>query len=133
MSDLTKPIAPEGVSLSKGSEQPYTVITYRKRTIEMYHVLRQELDDLVAGYTSINLAFFGITSGAALAIFLTCTTAGLSEPLKSRYWFSFFGTGLLTVYFGIMSMREWRNARKKVDQIKAETISEVAEFVSQQR
>jgi hypothetical protein len=133
MSEPTKPVAPEGVSLSKAAEQPYTVITCRKRTIEMYHVLRQELDDLIAGYTAINLAFFGITFGAALALLITCTTAGLSEPLNSRYWFSFLGTGLLTAYFAIMSRKEWLNARKKVEQIKAETISEVAEFISQQK
>lgn len=99
----------------------------------MYHVLRQELDELIAGYTSINLGFFGLAFGATLAIFITCTTASLQEPIKSRYWISFFVFALFTVYFFSMAVREWRNAQKKIDKIKAETISEVAEFVSREK
>ena len=102
----TAPVAPAGVSLSQSSDQPYTVITYGKRMIEMYHVLAQELDDLIAGYTSVNLGFFGLMFGATLAILITCTTVPLQDPWIGRYWVAFWSFLILTLYFLVMTVRE---------------------------
>ena len=118
------------IKLSNEQDQPYTIITHRKRTIEMYHVLRQELDDLISGYTSVHLAFFGITLGTTLTLLITCTTVPLQEPWKSRYWSVFFLSAFAAVYCGVMATREWLQARGKINRIKAETVSETVQFVS---
>jgi hypothetical protein len=118
------------IKLPNEQEQPYTIITHRKRTIEMYYVLRQELDDLISGYTSVHLGFFGITLGATLTLFVTCTTVPLGEPWKSRYWSVFILSAFATVYCGSMAIREWLRARTKINHIKAETVSERVQFVS---
>jgi hypothetical protein len=62
-----------------------TAITYRKRSLAMYPILDSELRELVSGYSSINLALFGITIGVFVSTLLTYLTVPLSVSLSTNH------------------------------------------------
>jgi len=87
----------------------------------MYHILRQDLDNLISGYASIHLTLFGIAFGAALTLIITYYAVPLEEPIKTRFWSVGVVSTVITVYCGIMACRDWRRARAHIKRIKEET------------
>jgi hypothetical protein len=101
-------------------DEPLVQTTLIRRKLKMQILLRQEVDRLVAGYSSPCLGLFGLFCGAFTSLIITDLTAGLTEPSKRYFVDSTVGTGCLTVIFFALSAREWWNARKIVDDLENE-------------
>jgi len=102
--------------------EPLVLTTMRRRRLEMYPLLKQELDQLKAGYTSPSLALLGIFLGAGLACFLTHISATLPATLDR--WLidvSLISAGL-SIICAFRALVEWNNARKIVNSIQRETV-----------
>lgn len=130
MADLEK----EQISIKSSDDiSTYPIITHHKRAIEMYHVLKQELDILISGFSSLHMALFGIASGAAITCYVTYNTAQLPEPLKTKYWMATFLTTVLAIYFGLMAGKDWFKARKEIQRIKNEVTTETITVTTKQQ
>ena len=119
MSEQPSPQQESGIQTpERGS---YTVIAHYKQRIEMYHILRQDLDNLISGYGSIHLTLFGIAVGAALTVIITYYAVPLQEPIKTRFWAAGVISIVISVYCGIMAYRDWCRARDHIKRIKEDT------------
>lgn len=98
----------------------------------MYHVLKQDLDRLAAGYMSIHLGMFGVSFGAFVSCGITYATAQLQEPLATRFLVLSFVFGVLSLYFGAMALRDYFRARRDIQRIKEETTTERIVVVAKQ-
>jgi len=70
----------------------------------MYAVSEPELNDLVSGYSSVNLALFGISFGAALSFGIALLT---THAVASDRVFASF-VALLAVSLGLSLFFGWR-------------------------
>jgi hypothetical protein len=102
-----------------------TTVSYRKRELVMYPVQKQEFDILASGYSSIHLALFGIFFGTALTSFVTFESVPLGEPTATRFWLAAITFGALSLYCGVMAIKDYRNCRTVLKTIKSETIDVV--------
>ena len=100
-----------------------TVITYRKRSLEMCPVLDQELRQLVSGYSSAYLALFGITLGACVTLVATLCAVSLPDTLGTRFFDAALITGLFSLVLGVLAVRDWLESRQVMSQITRETVS----------
>jgi hypothetical protein len=71
----------------------------------MYPLLKQEVSQLAAGYSSPCLGFFGMALGAFVSLFITDCTASLVEPLKTRFIDATVLTGIATLVFLVFAAR----------------------------
>jgi hypothetical protein len=103
------------------SHSPVNIVSI-PRTIEMYCVSERELDQIetASGSRSINLVFFGITFGAALAFLISVLTVEFNNRVLVFVWALFVLT-LTTIYFGVQALRSNRSARGGVSTIKNES------------
>jgi hypothetical protein len=106
-------------------DEPLIQTTVIRRKLKMQLLLRQEVDRLVAGYSSPCLGLFGLFSGAFTSLLITDLTAGLTEPTKRYFVDSTVSTGCLVVIFFALSAREWWSARKVVSDLENEKGVEV--------
>jgi hypothetical protein len=106
-------------------EEPLVQTTVIRRKLKMLLLLKQEVDRLVAGYSSPCLGLFGLFFGAFTSLLITDLTAGIAEPTKRYFVDSTIGTGCGTVVFGVFAVREWWNARKIVTDLENEKGVEV--------
>lgn len=98
-----------------------TVISYRRRTLEMYPVLNQELETLVSGYASVYLALFGIAFGALLTLLVTAVTVSLSDAVHRSFVDATLITGLFSVMFGVLALKDWWKSRGVLKKLRKET------------
>lgn len=98
-----------------------TVISYRRRTLEMYPILDQELRTLVSGYTSVYLALFGIAFGAFVTLLITLLTVTLQEAVHRFFQDATLITALFSVILGIMAGRDWWRSSEEMKKLKKET------------
>jgi hypothetical protein len=98
-----------------------TVISYRRRTLEMYPVLHQELRTLVSGYTSVYLALFGIAFGAFLTLLITLFTVPLQETVHRFFQDATLITAGFTVLLGVMAGRDWWKSSEEIKRLNRET------------
>lgn len=97
------------------------MISYRRRTLEMYPVLHQELETLVSGYTSAYLALFGIAFGAFLTLLVTVMTLSLSDAMHRFFMDATLITALFSVVLGVMAARDWWKSRDVMKKMRKET------------
>lgn len=91
----------------------------RRRTLTMCSVTETELDTIAALGNSINLAFFGISVGAAVSFGITLKTVPIADPATLATFASFTALSSAgTIYFGIRSAIDYRAAQKKLNDIK---------------
>jgi len=108
----------EGLVPSQGTPPNVTVIQ-NPRSITMHNVADHELDVIMGSSGGVHLTFFGICFGALLtsaATLLTVTITG------DRVFAGFVAAALvsliLSFYFGIKAISDYRSASKKVESIK---------------
>ena len=103
-----------------------TAIRYRKRSLEMYPMLEQELRTLAGGYSSPHLALCGMSFGAFSSVTITLgTVSTLTESAKNKFSAALLIMGVFTLYFGLMAIRDWNRSRKIISQIRKETVEAV--------
>lgn len=84
----------------------------------MYSVTGQELDGLASGYNSIHAGFFTLCLGALIGFGTTLLTVPLSDKLFALYVGLTGVSGILTPYFGLRAIRDWRNTTQRIEEIK---------------
>lgn len=88
----------------------------------MYPLLKQEVDQLKAGYTSPALGLLGMFVGAALALGLTCITVALPPQMERRLTdFTYISIGLAIICVARV-ISDWVKANKIVANIEKETV-----------
>jgi hypothetical protein len=95
---------------------PVTV-KYLRREVRMISVAEHELDGLVSPDTSLYLAFFGISSGACLALVITLYTVNISDPIRHATfvgmgWISFAAAIFLAIRVGFAIAATKRKLRE---------------------
>jgi carbon starvation protein CstA len=98
-----------------------TILSYRPRNLEMYPMLRQEVELLVAGYCSVYLGLFGIAFGALATAYITAKTVVLSESDRRFFWTVVVITAFLSLTFGVLAIRDVWNSRAVMDRLRKET------------
>jgi uncharacterized membrane protein len=98
-----------------------TVLSYQRRSLEMYPMLRQELEMLVSGYCSVYLALFGIAFGTLVTAYITAKTVVLSESDRHFFWTVVVITAFFSVAFGVLAGRDVWNSRAMMNRLRKET------------
>jgi hypothetical protein len=101
-------------------EEPLVQTTVLRRRLKMLLLLKQEVNRLVAGYSSPCLGLLGLFFGAFLALLIADIAAGLVEPTKRYFVDATIITGAGTIVFLWFAGREWWNARKVVADLEKE-------------
>jgi hypothetical protein len=91
---LTKPTAQP--TLSDATE-----MIWHKTSIRVYPITESQLDELIAGYNSLSLVFFGVCFGAALTLGTVCRQAATNAPEEPYYVVGCAAALLLAVFFGV--------------------------------
>jgi len=85
----------------------------------MHFLSESELDALTTLNSSVDLTFFGISSGALITLFVTLLTVQISDAKKFA---AFVGATIIaavfTLMFGARAISAHRAARKKLEEIK---------------
>jgi len=116
MAEQTPSIVP-----SPYGAESLTVIKYRKRSLEMYPMLDSELRELISGYSSVHLAFFGAGASAFFASLTTLLTVPLSNSLSTKFFCTVLISGAFALYSGVMAAKDWLKSRNIVRQMRKET------------
>jgi|ERR1039458_5376005 hypothetical protein len=114
----------EAAKYSPGDE-PLVQTTVIRRRLKMKLLLRQEVDLLVAGYSSPCLGLFGLFAGAFGSLLVANLTVVIPEPSKRYFVDSTVITGCLSIVFLMLAIREWWKARKVVTDLENEKGVEV--------
>ncbi len=98
---------------------PGTTVEEIPRLLIIHRVTDQALDALASTKTGLGLTFFGITIGASIAFWIVLKTVP-NLPADSRtIFFTLTAAGvLLTLFFGLMSLREGLENRGLVKRIR---------------
>ena len=99
-----------------------TEICYRRRSLEMYPMLRQDLDILVSGYSSVYLSFFGIAFGTFVTVIMTLKTVALPEADHRLFSDVAVITLSFSALFGVLAARDWWKSRGVISQLRKETV-----------
>ena len=89
-------------------EPKFTVIFVPRDPIAVHVVTDVELEALRSGSESPNLAFLGMTSGAALSTLTTLMTTSLDGPVGTMFLGGCIGTSGLSMFF---IWRVWHDRR----------------------
>jgi hypothetical protein len=89
------------------------------RVFTMHRVMAQELDDFASVKTGVNFGFFGLAVGALIAFAIVLGTVdNLSAKAYATFFALTFLSGILTVFFGTMSIVEYRRSANRVKAIR---------------
>jgi hypothetical protein len=113
---------PEDVDVVIEPETPANPVTlrYGRRVMNVYTLNESELDSLSSTFNSVNFGFFGIAAGAALAVFITLAAGQLTAEARPLFGLAMVFILVLTAYFGLMALGDWRKSRTKVAELKAQ-------------
>jgi uncharacterized membrane protein YjfL (UPF0719 family) len=104
------------------AEGPLVLTSVKRRRLEMYPLLKQEVDQLKGGYTSPALALLGIFLGAAIAFAVTVATVSLPAPMDRKFTdFAYLSFGL-AIICTVRCISDWIKANKIVSNIEKETV-----------
>ena len=113
-----KPIGDVQEIIPANGSMPLNV-QYARRTLTIYPVSDSELDFVASLSNSIHLTFVGMSFGALLTLAVTLYTVPLSDP---KVYAGFVActalTTILTVYFGIRAVSDYRKACAKLCELK---------------
>jgi hypothetical protein len=101
-------------------EEPLVQTTVARRKLKMLLLLKQEVDRLVAGYSSPCLGLFCLFFGAFVCLWITDITAGIAEPTKRYFVDATVASGLASIAFGVLAFNEWRNSKKIIADLENE-------------
>jgi hypothetical protein len=111
---------------SKFNPNDLAVMKHMSREFVLFQVEENELDQLGAGYNSINLALFGISFGAFLTVGITWivqahspTSLSIKETLV--YFCSTLIFGAASVYLGLLARKDYSNSQKTIARIKSQS------------
>lgn len=94
-------------------------VKHMGREFVLYQVHDGELDQLTSGYNSIHLGLSGMTFGALVTVLTTWNTrVSPSQTETLVYYSSTIVLALATLYFGLMAVKDYLNARKIVQRIR---------------
>src|SRR5271166_5381222 len=112
----------ELLAIREGSG-PLVQTTMKRRRFEVYPLLKQELRQLAAGYSSPALALCGIFIGAAVGFVITdLTVTTLTPQMANRFAdFTFLSVGLAAVS-GVRAFFDWRKSCRIIADIEKETV-----------
>ena len=112
---------------SRFSPNDLATLKHMSREFVLFQVQENELDQLGAGYNSINLALFGISFGALLTVGITwiARATGSSAPLSVKETLIYFCAALIfclaSVYLGLLAGKDYSNSQKTIARIKSES------------
>ena len=89
----------------------------------MHYVSDTELRNLAtAGSGSVNLGFFGICVGLFGGCIITLATVEITNPIThASFVAGSLVTGIMTLYFGIMALRDFLAVRQKLKELRENT------------
>jgi hypothetical protein len=99
-----------------------TEVIWHKTPIRMYGVSEPLLDELMAGYNSLSLVFFGVCSGAALTLGIACRQTTATAPEKPYYVIGCMAATLLAVFFGLYGIGNYRKVSAKKKKLYRESV-----------
>jgi hypothetical protein len=102
-------------TLSKGKQtalEMFTEMVIHKQTIHMYGVTDTQLNQLMAGYTSLHLVFFGICFGAWISLVIPLFCNAVPKETKIYFFAAALVSGGLAVWAGLGALAHWGVARK---------------------
>ena len=100
---------------------PLTV-QYARRTLRMLTLTEIELDTVASIGNSVHLAFLGISAGAFIAFGITMLTLPIADPKLFATFAALTAlAGILTAYFGVRALIDYRASRAKLSEIKRES------------
>ena len=85
------------------------------RTLKVLQVLESELDAITSIGISIHLTFFGISFGSLVSF---SVVLGTVNPLPNWFAGMVWVSALASSYFGILCIRDFRLARRKISDLK---------------
>jgi hypothetical protein len=107
--------------------QDLTVIKYRKRSLQMYPLLEQELQTLVSGYGSVHLGLFGAAFGASVSLGVTLETVPMADSLRHDFFTATLVLVLASVYCGVRAILDGVRSRKLIKQLRKETAEAIVQ------
>jgi hypothetical protein len=108
---------------SETSQAPVT-ISFVPRVLEMYSITEPELDAVSSPFNSVNLAFFGLSFGAALAVLVTLFTVDIDGKPFGAFVAAAIVSVMAVLYFGIQAARDHYRSAQMTDRIKRRTSPE---------
>jgi hypothetical protein len=89
-----------------------TDMVVHKQTIHVYCVTDAQLTQLMTGYTSLHLVFFGICVGAWLSIVIPFFCNAVPRETKVYFFAAALVAAGLAVWAGVGALAHWTAARK---------------------
>jgi hypothetical protein len=87
----------------------------------MLTVTKEELESVSGLSGSLYLTFFGICFGGLVSFVIVLTTTTISNPLTLATYVALTGVSVLgSCLFGIKSVQEYRECRRKLRRLKQE-------------
>ena len=113
-------LPPENDSPVRISPVPVPLtVEYVPRSMRMIPISSHELDNVASLGNSIHLTFFGLCAGAAIAFAIVLTTGNVTDPMThAGYIAVLIASGVLSLYFGIRGVIDYRAAKRKLSDIK---------------
>jgi hypothetical protein len=84
----------------------------------MYSLTESELDTVASLSNSVHLALFGVSGGAFISAIITAITVPLAPIAFAGFIAASITTGLFTLFFGSSSYKSYREARRKINELK---------------
>jgi hypothetical protein len=87
--------------------------------MRMIHVSTDDLDNVASLGNSLNLTFFGLSVGAAIAFVIVLTTGNVTDPtIHAAYIAALMVSSVFSLFFGIRGAIDYKAAKKKLNEIK---------------
>jgi hypothetical protein len=98
---------------------PLTV-HYAPRTVMMHSLTETELDGVASIHNSVHLTFFGVCVGGLMAFGIALATLSIADPKTYAAFVALFAICILgSSYFGVRGVIDYREARRRLREIKA--------------
>ncbi len=87
----------------------------------MHTVTGQELDAVASLSNSVHLTFFGLCFGATISLSIVISTVSIPDPKTYAAFMALTAVSvILSSYFGIRALIDYRASRRKLKEIKRE-------------
>lgn len=111
------------VTLEPSDRSPSVTVVYQPREIRMFHVSAEELETFASGNSSVHLTFFGLCFGSAITLTATWVSVKLSANTHLVFFLGSVLLGVLSLYFAVRAIADWRTSRRLIDEIKKNRVA----------